>query len=78
VTVLDRVPSIPHGVVLDFSPKPVVEAAATKEIPCHAIPEESRDPLPVRIRLPLKEDLKIVLWVFLIIVMGSILAVFFF
>jgi hypothetical protein len=78
VTVLDRVPSIPHRVVLGFSPKPVAEAAAIKKIPCHAIPEESRDPLPVRIRLPLKEDLKIVLWVFIVLVMGSILAVFFF
>jgi hypothetical protein len=64
--------------VLDFSTKPVVEVAAIKEISCHAIPEESRNPLPVRIGLALKEDLKIVLWVFLVIVIGSVLAVFFF
>jgi hypothetical protein len=77
VTVLDRVPSIPHGVVLGFSPRPVVEAAI-KKIPCRAIPEERRDPLPVRIGLPSREDLKVVLWITMVIVMGSVLAVFFF
>ena len=69
--------SIPHGEVLVFSPKPVVKAAAIKEIPSHTLPEERRDS-PIGISLPSKEDLKVVLWIFIVIAVGSVLAVFFF
>jgi len=77
VTILNSARSIPHGDVLVFSPKPVVGAAAIKEIPCHALPEERRES-PVGISLPSKEDLKVVLWIFIVIAVGSVLAAFFF
>jgi hypothetical protein len=77
VAVLDSVPSIPHGEVQVFSIRPVVEAAAIKKISCHALPEERRDS-PVGIGLPSKEDLKVVLWIFIVIGVGSVLAAFLF
>jgi hypothetical protein len=77
VTVLNSIPSIPHGEVLPFSPKPVIQAAAIKEIPRHALPEELSNP-PARIGHPSKDDLKFVLWIFIVIAVASLLAVFFF
>jgi hypothetical protein len=60
-----------------LSIKSLVETAAIKKISCHALPEERRDP-PVGIRLPSKEDLKVVLWIFIVIGVGSVLAAFLF
>jgi hypothetical protein len=76
VAFLDSVPSIPHSKVQVFSIRPVVAAAAIKKISCHALPEEHRDS-PVGIGLPSKEDLKVVLWIFIVIAVSSVLAVFF-
>jgi hypothetical protein len=77
VSVLNSVPSVPHSEVQVFSIRPVVQTATIKKISCHALPEEHRDS-PVGIGLPSKEDLKIVLWIFIVIGVGSVLAAFLF
>jgi hypothetical protein len=73
---LNSVPSIPHSKVQVFSTRPVVAAAAIKKISCHALPEERLDS-PVGIGLPSKEDLKVALWIFIVIAVGSVLAALF-
>jgi hypothetical protein len=77
VAVLDSVPSIPHSEVQVLSIRPVVGAAEIKKISCHALPEERRDS-PIGIGLPSKENLKVALWIFIVIGVGSVLAAFLF